>query len=362
MNLQEKISILGPNAKYDTCGPKDFGQTTMIPGVYHAKVGGSHVCRLFKVLQSNKCSNNCRYCAMRRDRNIKRVHATPDEMAKAFDMVYKKNLVDGFFLSSGIEGNSQSTMQRMIDTAHIVRDKYKYHGYLHLKIMPGTPEDYIEEAVKLANRISINIESPTETGINALSENKNLKSVFWPTLHTIKKKISLIHNQSHFRPPSLTTQFVVGANDENDIEYIKMTNILYQKFNLKRVFFSAFRPVDQTPLENRKAVSTIREHRLYQSDFLMRFYRFKPSEIPTDEKGFLDETRDPKLAWAQTHPEKFPINLNNAEYWTLLKVPGLGPTTAKKIVELRSESKIKDYRYLENMRIQIRKIKKYTIL
>jgi len=286
MNLYEKISILGPSAQYDTCGPKDFGKTTDIPGVYHAKVGGNQICRLFKVLQSNHCKNNCRYCAFQRDRACKRITATPEEMAKAFDSAYSRRLVDGLFLSSGIMGNPETTMTKMLDTAHILRYKKKYRGYLHLKVMPGASSSAIAETARVANRISLNIESPTSEGLNYLSPDKDLKKGFFYTLSLIKSELKKRFFAGQ-KVPSLTTQFVVGAGEEKDKEIIKSTFMLYKSFHLKRVFYSAFRPVPKTSLAEKPAVSQIREHRLYQADFLMRFYKFTPWEIPLDEKGNL---------------------------------------------------------------------------
>lgn len=340
MDLYEKISILGPDAQYDTCGPRDFGQTTNIPGVYNAKFGGQ-TCRLFKVLQTNGCQNNCKYCAFRRDRNTPRVVATPDEMAIAFESAYRRHLVDGLFLSSGIVNNADSTMTRLIDTVSILRQR-KFKGYIHLKIMPGSSSSTIREAIRLSNRISINIESPTESSLSELSPEKNLKSGFFDTLFEIKKQI----NQAKFlgiKTPSLTTQFIVGAGSETDRDIVKSTNLLYNQFGLKRVFYSAFRPVAATPLEHKSAASLTRQFRLYQSDFLMRFYNFSPTDLTYDLFGNLSETSDPKTIWAQNHPHFFPVNINRASYFDLLKVPGLGPITAQKIISLRSQHQIKSW-------------------
>ena len=334
MDLYQKISVLGPSAKYDTCGPKDFGQTTDIPGVYHAKVGGlpagrqgGNVCRLFKVLQSNYCTNNCKYCAFRRDRDCPRVTASPDEMAAAFDSAHSRRLVDGLFLSSGVIQSPETTMTRMLDTAQILRAKYRYRGYLHLKIMPGASASCIRESLKLANRVSLNIESPTEESLSTLAPEKDLKKSFFCTLSLIKSELTKLRWSGRKRLPSLTTQFVVGAGAEKDKDIIQKTHFLYKNFGLKRVFYSAFRPVPGTPLEQRPAASLTREHRLYQADFLMRFYRFLPHEIPLNEGGFLSEVSDPKTLWAKQHPELFPINLNTADYWQLLKIPGVGPAS-----------------------------------
>ena len=304
MDLYQKISVLGPGAKYDTCGPKDFGQTTDIPGVYHAKVGGGNVCRLFKVLQTNSCVNNCTYCAFRRDRDIQRTAATPDEMASAFDSAHSRRLVDGLFLSSGVVSSPDTTMTRMLDTAQILRQKYQYRGYLHLKIMPGASSSCIRESIKLANRISLNIESPTEEDLISLAPEKDLKKGFFYTLSLIKSELTKLR-WSGKRAPSLTTQFVVGAGEETDKDIVQKTHFLYKNFGLKRVFYSAFRPVTGTPLEQRPPASLTREHRLYQADFLMRFYRFSPQEIPLDEGVFCPRSATPKCSGRNDTPNFF---------------------------------------------------------
>jgi len=357
MDLYQKISVLGPSAQYDTCGPKDFGQTTNIPGVYHAKVNGG-ICRLFKVLQNNHCVNNCTYCAFRRDRNCVRARTSPAEMAKAFDSVYSRRLVDGLFLSSGVVGNSSKTMTEMLDTVNLLRDKYNYQGYVHLKLMPETPLGCLQEAFRVSNRISLNIESPTEEDLKLLSPEKSLRSGFFKTLNIIKNELKRLKFQGK-RTPSVTTQFVAGAGKEKDSEILRITHLLYKSYNLKRVFYSAFRPIKETPLENRPAASLVRHHRLYQADWLMRFYKFLPEDIALDEDGFLLEAEDPKMAWARKHPEAYPVNLNKAGYWQLLKVPGIGPASAKKIMEIRKESRIRDFYQLRGKRFQVKKIQEF---
>ncbi len=357
-SLFDKISVLGPDARYDTCGPKDLGKTTNVPGVYHAKVGGNNVCRLFKVLQTNECTSNCTYCALRRDRDCQRASTTPDEMAKAFDTVYSRRLVDGLFLSSGIDRQPDSVMERQIDTANILRKKYDYSGYIHLKLMPGASRNCLAEAMNVANRISVNIEAPTEEDLHRLSPTKQFKSGFFHMLSQVKSEIRR-REYAGKKSPSVTTQFVVGAGQEKDRDLIKTTHFLYRNFGLKRVFYAAFQPVPDTPLENRPAASLTREHRLYQADFLMRFYRFDPGDIPLDQDGFLHEVGDPKTIWAQNHPEFFPVNLNHAGYWDLLKVPGIGPTSAKKIKNLRQKSKIMNLSDLENMRMRLDQMRRY---
>lgn len=338
MDLYQKISLLGPSAQYDTCGPRDFGLTTNIPGVYQAKVGGG-VCRLFKVLQTNSCQNNCRYCAFRRDRDTPRTTATADEMALAFDSAFRRRLVDGLFLSSGIINTPDATMTHLIDTVSILRQKFHYRGYVHLKLMPGVSSATIRQAAQISNRLSLNIESPTESDLQTLSPDKNLKTGFFKTLFEVNKQIRQLKYYG-LKTPSVTTQFVVGAGEESDRSLVSTTHLLYQQFGLKRVFYSVFRPIDHTPLANKPAESLVRQNRLYQTDFLMRFYQFSPTEISFDSHDRLCLDADPKTLWAHRHPEYFPLNINQASYWQLLRIPGLGPTTAKRIVDLRQHHRL----------------------
>lgn len=357
-SLYEKISVLGPSAQYDTCGPKDFGLTTNIPGVYKANFGNGQTCRLFKVLQNNACVNNCKYCAFRRDRDCKREVATPTEMAYAFDSAWKRRLVDGLFLSSGLVGSADATVEKMVDTVKILREKMMYKGYVHLKLMPGSSRAAVEQVMGIANRVSLNIEAPTEESLGQLSPQKSLKHGFFDTLDTLKSEVLKLR-QSGKKVPSLTTQFVVGAGGESDREIIMKTDLLYKKYGLSRVFYSAFRPVIGTPLEKMPAASLTREHRLYQTDFLMRFYDFKAEEIPVDKQGNLSDGADPKLIWAKSNLAYFPINLNKASFNQLLRVPGIGPTGAKKIVEIRKREKIRGLNYLRGIRLQLSKMRNF---
>ncbi|MDD3531783.1 MAG: radical SAM protein [Candidatus Shapirobacteria bacterium] len=351
MDLFQRISILGASAQYDTCGPKDFGGSTNIPGVYRASVGSGRICRLFKILQTNACLNNCRYCAFRKDRDYRRVRMSAEEMARSFILVHSRRLVEGLFLSSGLVGSADQTLAPMIDTAQILRRKYHYQGYIHLKIMPDSSEGAIKAAVKLANRVSVNIEAPNQTWLARLSPDKNLNQSFFPTLKLIKKAID-DQKCRWQKTTSLTSQFVVGADQETDQEIIGVSSRLYRQFNLSRVFYSAFRPVAKTPFSHRRLVSPVREHRLYQADFLLRFYRFTPGEIPYGKTGFLALDQDPKNAWVKQNQDCFPINVNRADYWHLLRVPGLGPRSARKIIALRNQRRIFSFSNLTGLRIQ----------
>ena len=280
-------------------------------------------------------------------------------MAQAFNSAYRRRLVDGLFLSSGITKSADTTMTRMLDTLNILRHRYRYKGYIHLKIMPGTSGSTISESIKLANRISLNIESATETDLTNLSPDKTLKKGFFATLFRIKKAIAQA-KYYHLKTPSLTTQFVVGATKDKDSHIVSTTHMLYQSFDFKRVFYSPFRPITDTPLSHQPAVSITRAHRLYQADFLMRFYRFSPQDLYFDSSGQLDPNIDPKMIWAKRHPHFFPINLNQADYFKLLKIPGIGPISAKKIIKSRQQGRIHSFSQLSHLHLQISKITSFA--
>ena len=244
-------------------------------------------------------------------------------------------------------------MTRMTETAQLVRLKYQYRGYVHLKIMPGVSSSLIEQAAKLADRISVNLEVPSEKHAENIVPEKDFYKDLWGTLTRIRNIVSgschpeLVSGSKFSRPlrfrnkfgmtrkgeSSITTQFVIGAANESDKEILNTTSRLYEDFGLKRVFYSAFRPARGTPLEEKPPASLMREHRLYQSDWLMRFYGFEVSEIPLDEDGNLFEDKDPKEVWALNHSEFFPVDIRKADYQTLLRVPGIGPTIAKRLLQ-----------------------------
>jgi predicted DNA-binding helix-hairpin-helix protein len=225
--------------------------------------------------------------------------------------------------------------------------------------MPNCSDSCINQAVKLANRISLNIESPTQADLSNLSPDKDLKTGFFDTVFKVKSILTKLKNQSQ-KVPSLTTQFIVGAGTETDKDIVQTTSLLYKNFSFKRVFYSAFRPVSDTPLSDKPAESPTRQHRLYQADFLLRFYNFSPSDLFEVNQDQLSSQIDPKMIWAQNHPQFFPINLNKADFWQLLRVPGIGPATAKKIIKLRQFQKISLLSQLANQRIQLDKVKKYV--
>ncbi|MFQ6067344.1 MAG: putative DNA modification/repair radical SAM protein, partial [bacterium] len=334
-----KLKILGEVAKFDVCGfPSVFTRKNKkfqrFKFIYPA-VGKKGQCvRLFKVLQSNVCEGNCFYCANRKDRNFQRISFTPDELAKLFVQYYSRGLVDGLFLSSAINRSAGESEERMLETVQLLRTRYGYRGYIHYKVLPGTDESIIDAAARLADRLSINLEAPSAKHLAELSPSKNYALELVGGL----EKIARVNRQKPLRA-GITTQLVVGAAKETDREILNLSGKLYRGYKLWRVYYSAFMPIVDTPLEGEPPCPPLREYRLYQADFLLRRYGFTPQELVFEENGNLSQDRDPKLAWALRHEDKFPVEVNKADFHELLRVPGIGRISARRIVETRSHKK-----------------------
>jgi predicted DNA-binding helix-hairpin-helix protein len=254
---------------------------------------------------------------------------------------YRRNYVEGLFLSSGVVHSTQRTMQQLLETLEILRFRYKFSGYVHLKILPGTGEAETERAVALANRVSLNMEAPSALHLARLSNTKNYAVEIMGGMSRIHRYLRNQPNVSH------STQFIVGAAQESDSDILDSTVRLYADYGLKRAYFSTFQPVPGTPLDGIAGAPLIREHRLYQADFLYRYYGFRMEELPYDPRGNLDLSTDPKQAYALQHPERFPLEINRASMSELLRIPGIGPRSAKKILMLRREC---SFRSIEDLK------------
>ena len=292
---------------------------------------------MLKVLLDNACQNDCAYCAQRAGRNTPRDRFEPDELARLFDQLARAKKVEALFLSSGLGGNTVRTMDRVIATTEIIRKRYQFRGFIHLKILPGVEYSQVERAAQLAQRISINLEVPGANRLKAISSNKNFATDILTRMWWISK---LVKDRKTLAKGH-TTQFVVGAAGESDKEIVAASAGLYGDYNLSRAYYSGFQPIPQTPLENLPPTNFMREHRLYQVDFLLRKYGFKNEEIPFESSGNLSLKVDPKTAWARINRDLFPVEVNTAEPEQLLRVPGLGPLSVKRIVKARSQGKIR---------------------
>lgn len=363
MDIEEKLLILGRSAQYDLCGNylcqgahrirSGYGQW-----IYPAVLPDGKEIKLFKVLLSNNCSNNCNYCANRCERDFTRIKFTPQELVKVFISLKEKRLVQGLFLSSAVEYDPKKTMEDMIKAVEILRFNYRFSGYIHLKILPGVTRDYIEQAMKLADRVSVNLEAPSGERLKKLSINKDFDRDLIGTIKVIKDLVD-----KGIKPRAgYTTQFVVGPAGESDRELIYLVDKLYKELGLKRAYYSAFQPIRNTPLEDYPPTPLIREHRLYQADFLLRDYGFSADELVFTKEGKLFLPVDPKLAWAMNHPEYFPVEINTADITRLLRVPGIGPKSARRIIELRRKEKIKDIETLKGLGVVIKRAKNFVLI
>ncbi|MCL2183675.1 MAG: helix-hairpin-helix domain-containing protein [Chitinispirillia bacterium] len=346
MDTIDKLKLLSDASQYDlacACGTRG-GPDHRVRGddgswLYPVSMPGGGYSIMLKTLVSNVCSNDCGYCPFRESQDVRRCTIGADEMAKLFmDYVRRRKLI-GIFLSSGVVGTPDNTMDLINGTAEILRRKYAYRGYIHLKVIPGASDAAIDHAVSLANAVSVNIEVPGEKHFTALSQKKDfLKDIIAP----MRRISQLTDRGMRYQRVRQTTQFIVGAADESDAEIVKYTSGLYRKLKLGRVYFSAYQRGLGNPaipgerhVEVPAAGGFVREHRLYQVDFLFRQYGFCEDDIAFDGQGRLFTDRDPKLVWAESHPERFPVDVNRADLTTLLKVPGIGPLTAKRIVRMR---------------------------
>lgn len=366
MDLEGKLEVLAGSAKYDVCAPcctSQRGPWEKQPGrvgrveslpISHAVLPDGRSVSLFKVLQSNACERSCYYCANRAQANCRRTTFKPEELARLFFEFYRRNYVEGLFLSSGIVRSPDYTMDLMLRTVEILRTRYQYAGYVHLKTLPGTSQGLIERAGELADRTSVNLEAPRQERLDTIAPEKQLRTEVLQPMRIIKR----VQEAGHF-PAGMSTQLVVGAADETDEEILKSVSWLYRNLGLRRAYYSAFSPVPGSPLEAKPPTPLLREHRLYQSDWLLKFYNFTFDELPFDEAGNLPLEEDPKLAWARRHPELFPVEVNAASPEQLLRVPGIGPRSARRICSVRREHSLRSLRELRNMGVVTKRARNF---
>lgn len=350
MDTIEKLKVLSADSQYDlacACGTRDDdrrkrgGEGKWLYPVTLPQ-GGYSV--LLKTLLSNTCSNDCGYCPLRSESNVRRCTLQPEEVARAFMEYQKRDNVFGLFLSSGVINNADHTMDRINAVARLLRYKYQFRGYIHLKIIPGASDAAIEDAISLASAVSLNIETPGKKHFEVLSAKKDYdKDIVRP----LKLMSRLTDRGMKFSRVKCTTQFIVGASDEKDSEIINYMGGIYDRLKFSRVYFSAYQKgLGKPDIPGERNFLTIpedrfmREHRLYQTDFLMRKYGFNNNEIPLDNSGNLRLDRDPKQVWADTHPEFYPVRINRANKEQLLRVPGLGPDTVSRVLKVRRENRI----------------------
>jgi predicted DNA-binding helix-hairpin-helix protein len=333
-------------------------------GVSYAQMPGGQKLPMLKTLLTSACERDCYYCPWRARRNFRRATFKPEEMAAVFTQMRQSGMVEGLFLSSGIAGGGVRTQDRLLDTATILRHKHDFRGYLHLKLMPGLERDQLVRAMQLANRVSINLEAPNTARLQKLAPHKIfLDELLQPLKWADEiRRLQSPHTTLTGRWPSLVTQMVVGAVGESDLEIMTTTAYVTQKLRLARVYFSAFRPVSQTPLEDVPAENPWREHRLYQASFLLRDYGFDLEDLPFTEAGRLPLEMDPKLAWARQNLNDTPVEINRADRRSLLRVPGIGPKGVEAILQARRQGHLRELRDLQALGVQAKRAAPFILL
>lgn len=320
--------------------------------------------KLLKTLLTSICEKDCYYCPFRSGRDFRRASFSPDDFSRIFIYLYNKKIVDGIFLSSGIINGGSYTQDQLIKTGEILRYKYNYSGYLHLKIMPGCEYDQVHRSMQIADRLSVNLEAPNPKRLKSLAPKKNFEEELILPLRWINdiRKQQPTQITWNNRWPSSVTQFVVGAVGESDLELLNTTENLYNMYNLGRVYYSRFNPVPDTPLETNPPTPIEREHRLYQASYLLRDYDFSLEELPFNQNGNLPSGIDPKLAWADINLKSSPIELNNASLRELLRIPGIGMQRARAIIAERKFHPITQLDHLTKLGINQHRTAPYILL
>lgn len=362
MNEQiiNKLATLAESAKYDvSCSSSGVGRKSKVGGI--GSTSSSGICHTFtedgrcvsllKIMMTNYCMYDCAYCISRKSNDIKRASFSVKELVELTLEFYKRNYIEGLFLSSGVVKSPDHTMERMVRVIKELRTVHKYNGYIHMKSIPGASKELVTQAGLYADRLSVNIEIPTEKNLKFLAPEKDHKSVFAPMKYIqngvleYKEEKKKYKSTPKFTPAGQSTQMIIGATNETDQDILKVSSLLYMQSSMRRVYYSGFIPVN--PHDNRlpalQQAPLVRENRLYQADWLMRFYHFTADEIIDDTNPNLDLEVDPKLSWALRHPEMFPVDVNTAEYRQIVRVPGIGIKSAKLIIASRKFGKLDRY-------------------
>lgn len=370
MELEEKLRILGAAARFDvTCSSRSSreagiaGSGPFFPGVYRTWSDDGRCLPVLKILLSNRCVYDCAYCVNRASASRPRASFTPSEVARVTLDYCRRGLVRGLFLSSAVWVSPDHTMEKLVLAARELRVGHGFRGYIHLKVIPGASPELVREAGLYADRLSVNIELPTEDSLRRLAPDKRREDILAP-MGEIRRQEEACREMGECRGwrrgPSLlragqTTQLIVGATPESDLQILELAEGLYRDFGLRRVYYSAFFPVSDDPrLPALAEPPLLREHRLYQADWLIRRYGFRVEELLDGERPHLDEMLDPKTAWALRNPEFFPVEVNRADYHQLLRVPGIGPRSARRIISARRRHSL-DLHTLAGLGVAVRR-------
>lgn len=371
LSVQEKLEILSDAAKYDVActssGVDRKGKAGTIgnaskAGICHSFSADGRCISLLKILFTNQCIYDCKYCINRSSNDVVRTAFTPEEVCQLTIQFYRRNYIEGLFLSSGVLTSADYTMDLIYQTLKKLREEYHFHGYIHVKAIPGADPLLIEKTGFLADRMSINLELPTAEGLKKLAPGKNRDKILKPMkqiqngIVTNRFELMEYKKAPAFVPAGQSTQMIVGATPENDYQMMMVAEALYKNYDLKRVFYSAFVPVNQD--SSLPALPggppLLREHRLYQADWLMRFYGFQAQELLSEDRPNFNVLLDPKCDWALRHLEQFPVEVNRADYFTLLRVPGMGVKSVKRIIAAR-RSGILDFEALKKMGVVLKR-------
>jgi putative DNA modification/repair radical SAM protein len=371
VDVLDKLKILTSAAKYDVACTSSGarkkavqgGIGSAVPGgICHSFAGDGRCISLLKLLMTNYCVNDCKYCVNRCSNDVRRTFFTPRELADLTINFYRRNYIEGLFLSSGIIKNPDYTCEQMIETLRILREEYRFSGYIHAKAVPGADTALVAKLGMLADRISVNIELPSQRSLQLLAPDKSKDSILTPMgfiSSRIQEGVEERRKYKHapkFAPAGQSTQMIIGATPDTDYQILKLSEALYKKYRLKRVFYSAYIPVSSNSLLPPVGTKPplLREHRLYQADWLLRFYGFTASELLDDKNQSFNPLIDPKCNWALNHMEFFPVEVNRASYHELLRVPGIGVTGAKRIISARRTGRL-DFHGLKKLGIVMKR-------
>jgi len=371
MDMFEKLKILTDAAKYDVActssgvdrSPSKTGLgSAAAAGICHSFAGDGRCISLLKVLLSNACAYDCAYCVNRRSNDTPRASFEPRELAELTMAFYRRNYIEGLFLSSGVVKNPDYTTERMIETLRLLREEYDFCGYIHAKAIPGASDALLERLGTLSDRMSVNIELPSQESLRLLAPDKSKRSILRPMgfirgrIGENSAELMRYKHAPRFAPAGQSTQMIVGATEESDLKILRLTEGLYRGYSLKRVFFSAYMPVTSHALLPARDAKPplLREHRLYQADWLLRFYGFTADEILDEANPSFNPYLDPKCNWAVRHPECFPVDVNRAPYAMLLRVPGIGVNSARRIAAARRVGKL-DFAGLKKLGVVLKR-------
>ena len=371
MQLEDKLAILADSAKYDVaCTSSGVDRAgvhgklgcSVAAGICHSFTPDGRCISLLKVLYSNACCYDCGYCVNRRSNDVPRATFTPRELAELTIGFYKRNYIEGLFLSSAVIGTPDYTMERMIEALRILRQEYHFNGYIHAKTIPGADAELVRRIGLLADRLSVNIELPSEASLSLLAPDKKKQAILKPMGQIAvqsaqsKKELVLYRHAPAFAPAGQSTQMIIGATPETDYQLMSVTETMYKQFNLKRVFYSAFVDVNHN-IDSPALIGPnpmLREHRLYQADWLLRYYGFAVKELLNKEHPNFNVALNPKCDWAVNHLDKFPVEVMRADYYTLLRVPGIGVKSARRITAARRYGML-DFNSLKKMGVVLKR-------